>query len=152
VLELAIKSVFDTIDGELLLRALRRPTDGTWGLLDIERWLKAPVSRPDGTLVTRNQGTPQGAVISPLRAHVFLHEVFDGWMTGHDPDSPFERYADDSIGHCGSEEPARALKDALAQRVAQGRRALHPHKTRLGYGKEANRRGRYPDQRFDFLG
>lgn len=152
VLDLDIKSFFDTIDWELLLRALRRHTDCKWVLLYIERWLKAPVSMPDGTLVTRNQGTPQGAVISPLLANLFLHYVCDGWMTRHYPDIPFERDADDIICHGGSEEQARALKDALAQRFAQWRLALHPHKTRIVSCKDANRRGRYPDQRFDFLG
>lgn len=152
VLDLDIKSFFDTIDWELLLRVLRRHTDCPWVLLYIERWLKAPVSMPDGTLVKRNQGTPQGAVISPLLANLFLHYVFDDWMTRHYPDIPFERYADDIICHCGSEEHARALKDALVQRFAQWYLALHPHKTKIVYCKDANRRGSYPDQRFDFLG
>jgi len=105
---------------------------------------------PDGTLVQRDQGTPQGAVSIPLLANVFLDEVFDGWMTRQYPDIPFERYADDIICHCGSEEPARALKDALAQRFAQWCLALHPHKTRIVYCKYANRRGSYPEHRFDF--
>jgi group II intron reverse transcriptase/maturase len=152
VLDLDLKSYFDTIDWELLLRALRRHTDCKWVLLYIERWLKAPVSMPDGTLVERKQGTPQGGVISPLLANLFLHYVFDCWMARHYPDIPFERYADDIICHCVSEEQARALKDALAQRFAQCRLALHPHKTRIVYCKDANRRGSYPKQRFDFLG
>lgn len=152
VLDLDLKSFFDTIDWELLLRTRRRHTECPGVLLYIERWLKAPVSMPDGTWVERNQGTPQGAVISPLLANVFLHEAFDCWMTKHYSDIPFERYADDIICHCGSERQARALKDALAQRCAQCRLALHPHKTRIVYGKDANRRGSYPEQRFDFLG
>jgi|CXWL01.1.fsa_nt_gi hypothetical protein len=107
---------------------------------------------PDGTLVQRNQRTPQEAVISPLPANVFLHEVFDCWMTRQYPDIPFERDADDIICHGRSEEQARALQDGLAQRFAQWRLALHPHKTRIVSCKDANRRGSYPDQRFDFLG
>jgi group II intron reverse transcriptase/maturase len=152
VLDLDIKSFFDTIDWQLLLRALRRHTDCKWVLLYIERWLKAPVSMPDGTLVERNQGTPQGAVISPLLANLFLHYAFDCWMARHYPDIPFERYADDIICHCASEEQARGLKAALAQRFAQCGLALHPHKTRIVYCKDANRRGSYPEQCFDFLG
>jgi group II intron reverse transcriptase/maturase len=152
VLDLDIKSFFDTIDWELLLRALRRHTDCKWVLLYVERWLKAPVCMPDGTLVKRNQGTPQGAVISPLLANLFLHYAFDCWMAKHYPDIPFERYADDIICHCVSEEQARALKDALAKRLAQCRLTLHPDKTRIVYCKDANRRGNYPEQRFDFLG
>lgn len=121
-------------------------------LLYIERWLKVPVSMPDGTLVTRNQGTPQGAVISSLRANLFLHAVFDGWMTRHYPDIPFERYADDILYHWVSEAQARALRDALGQRLMQWHLELHPHKTTIVYCKDGNRRGSYADQRFDFLG
>jgi len=104
------------------------------------------------TLVTRNQGTPQGAVLSLVLANLLLHDVFDGWMTRHYPDIPFERYADDIICHCKSEEQARALKDVLAQRLRQWHLELHPHKTTIVYCRDANRRGRYPEQRFDFLG
>ena len=119
VLDLDLKSFFETIDWELLLRVLRRHTDCTWVLLYVERWLRAPVCMPDGTLAERKQGTPQGAVISPLLANLFLHAAFDRWMAVQHPDIPFERYADDIICHCKSEEQARALKDALAQRFAQ---------------------------------
>jgi group II intron reverse transcriptase/maturase len=152
VVDLDIKSFFDTIDWEFLVRALRRHTDCKWVLLYIERWLKAPVCMADGTLVKRNQGTPQGAVISPLLANLFLHYGFDCWMTKHYPDIPFERYADDIICHCASEAQAHALKEALVQRLAQCRLELHPHKTKIVYCKDANRRGSYPEQQFDFLG
>ena len=152
VLDLDIKSFFETIDWELLGGVLRRYTDCKWVLLYIERWLKAPVRMPDGRLVERTQGTPQGAVISPLLANVFLHEVFDGWMTRQYPGIPFERYADDIICHCGSEAQARALREALGQRVIQWHLELHPHKTTIVYCKDANRRGSYPAHRVDFLG
>ena len=152
VLDLDIKSFFETIDWELLLRALRRHTDCKWVLLYIERWLKAPVCMPDGTLAERSQGTPQGAVISPLLANLFLHYAFDRWMAEKHPDIPFERYADDIICHCVSEAQARSLRDALGQRLMQCHLELHPHKTKIVYCKDANRRGGYPEQRFDFLG
>jgi RNA-directed DNA polymerase len=73
VLDLDIKGFFDNIDWELLMRAVRRHTDSPWVLLYIERWLKAPVSMPDGTLISREKGTPQGAVVSPILANLFLH-------------------------------------------------------------------------------
>jgi len=152
LLDLDIRSFFDTIDWELLGGVLRRYTDCKWVLLYIERWLKAPVRMPDGRLVERKQGTPQGAVISPLLANVFLHEVFDGWMTRQYPGIPFERYADDIICHCGSEAQARALRVALEQRLIQWHLELHPHKTKIVYCKDANRRGSYPEHRVDFLG
>lgn len=152
VLDLDIKSFFDTIKWELLLRALRRHTDCKWALLYIERWLKAPVHMPDGTLVERTQGTPQGAVVSPLMANLFLHYAFDRWMTEHHTNIPFERYADDIICHCKSEAEARTLKERLESRFMQCGLTLHPQKTRIVYCKDANRRGSYPERRFDFLG
>jgi retron-type reverse transcriptase len=100
VLDLDIKGFFDNIDWELLMRAVRRHTDCAWVLLYIERWLKAPVSMPDGTLVSREKGTPQGAVVSPILANLFLHYAFDRWMKENNLDIPFERYADDAICHC----------------------------------------------------
>jgi RNA-directed DNA polymerase len=152
VLDLDIKSFFDEIDWGLLLRAVRRHTDCKWVLLYIKRWLKAPVSMPEGTLVDRTRGTPQGAVVSPVMANLFLHYAFDRWMRGHHPDIPFERYADDVICHCRSEAQARALREALEQRFAECKLQLHPQKTKIVYCKDANRRGSYPQQQFDFLG
>jgi RNA-directed DNA polymerase len=95
VLDLDVKGFFDNIDWELLMRAVRRHTDCTWVLLYLERWLRAPVSMPDGTLVSQEKGTPQGAVVSPVLANLFLHYAFDRWMKEHYPEIPFERYADD---------------------------------------------------------
>lgn len=152
VLDLDIKRFFDSIDWALLLRVVRRHTQCPWVLLYIERWLKAPVGMPDGTLVERSQGTPQGAVISPLLANLFLHDAFDRWMAAQYAGIPFERYADDIICHCRNEAQARALRDALGQRLRQWHLELHPHKTKIVYCKDANRRGRYHEQRFDFLG
>jgi group II intron reverse transcriptase/maturase len=86
VLDLDIKSFFDEIDWELLMRAVRRHTDCKWVLLYLERWLKAPVSMPDGTLVGRERGTPQRAVVSPVLANLFLHYAFDRWMRREYPD------------------------------------------------------------------
>ena len=95
VLDLDISSFFDTIKHELLLKALRHHTDCRWILLYVERWLTAPVQLPGGILQERKEGTPQGGVISPLLANLFLHYVFDRWLRTHYPLFPFERYADD---------------------------------------------------------
>jgi group II intron reverse transcriptase/maturase len=152
VLDLDIKGFFDNIDWELLMRAVRRHTDSPWVLLYIERWLKAPVSMPDGTLVDREKGTPQGAVVSPILANLFLHYAFDRWMKTNYPNVPFERYADDAICHCRSEAQSRSLRRALEARLAECKLELHPQKTKIVYCKDANRRGSYPEQRFDFLG
>ena len=99
----------DSIDWELLLKAVRQHTDCPWVLLYVERWLKAPVQMEDGSVVPRTAGTPQGGVISPLLANLFLHYAFDTWMARNYPHSPFERYADDAICHCQSAKEARAL-------------------------------------------
>ena len=152
VIDLDIRSFFDEIDRELLMRAVRRHTDCAWVLLYIERWLQAPVSMPDGTLVNREKGTPQGSVVSPILANLFLHYAFDTWMRRKYPACPFERYADDAIIHCDSEHQARQLLDMLRQRFAECGLELHPQKTRIVYCQDANRQGKYPEVQFDFLG
>jgi group II intron reverse transcriptase/maturase len=152
VLDIDVRSYFDSIDWKLLLKAVRRHTDCRWVLLYIERWLKAPVQMEDGNIVPRQAGTPQGGVISPILANLFLHYAFDMWMERTYPHIPFERYADDAICHCKSAEEAQALRDALAERLAACKLVLHPEKTKIVYCKDANRRGNYPNQSFDFLG
>ncbi len=152
VLELDIRAFFDNLSHELLLRALRRHTDCKWVLLYVERWLKAPVQLDDGSLEARDQGTPQGGVVSPLLSNLFLHYVFDRWMHKHYPDIPFERYADDGICHCKTLAQAQQLRAALERRFAECHLELHPQKTRVVYCKDDDRRGTYPDHSFDFLG
>ena len=152
VLDLDVKGYFDSIDWELMLKAVRQHTDCRWVLLYVERWLKAPVQMEDGSVVPRTAGTPQGGVISPLLANLFLHYAFDMWMARTYPHIPFERYADDAICHCRSAEEARALWSAIADRFAVCKLVLHPDKTKIVYCKDANRGGDFPNIRFDFLG
>lgn len=157
VLDLDIKGFFDTIDWELMLKAVRTHTDCPWVLLYVERWLRAPVyvkngQAEEGVVVERTAGTPQGGVISPLLANLFLHYVFDMWMGRAFPHIPFERYADDVICHCRTEEEAQALWRAIADRFASCKLVLHPEKTKIVYCKDVNRRGDYRNIHFDFLG
>jgi group II intron reverse transcriptase/maturase len=152
VLDLDIQGFFDSIDHELMMRAVRKHTDCPWVLLYIERWLKAPVQMADGTQVKRGKGTPQGGVVSPLLANLFLHYTFDMWMRQNHPDIPFERYADDAVCHCRSEKQAQSLRKELEQRFAQCRLELHPQKTKIVYCKDDDRRGNYPHEKLDFLG
>jgi RNA-directed DNA polymerase len=152
VLDVDIEAFFDSIDHELLLRAVRRHTDCPWVRLYVERWLKAPMQREDGTIEPREAGTPQGGVVSPILANLFLHHAFDRWMARTRPAVPFERYADDAICHCRTREEAEALRAALEERLAACRLVLHPQKTRIVYCKDTNRGGTYPDVTFDFLG
>ena len=152
VVDIDIKGFFDNIDHELLLKALRKHTDCRWVLLYVERWLRAPAMLDDGSLVERDKGTPQGGVISPLLANLFLHYVFDVWLGKHFTGVPFERYADDIVCHCRSEQEALALRRVLERRFADCGLQLHPEKTKLVYCKDSNRKGDYPVHQFDFLG
>jgi group II intron reverse transcriptase/maturase len=152
VLDLDIKAFFETIDHGLLMRAIRRHTTCAWVLLYIERWLRAPAQLADGSLIERTSGTPQGGVVSPLLANLYLHYAFDLWMAREHRGVPFERYADDVICHCRSEAQAVRLKTSIEQRFAACRLELHPQKTRIAYCKDDRRRGFYPVVSFDFLG
>lgn len=152
VVDLDIKGFFDSIDWELLLRALRKYAPNRWVILYVERWLKAPAMEEDGNLVQRERGTPQGGVISPLLANLFLHFAFDLWMARAFPGVPFERYADDAICHCRSEAEALDVRQALEKRFSECGLALHAEKTKIVYCKDTNRRKNYPVIHFVFLG
>ena len=121
-------------------------------VLYIERWLKAPVQEEDGQLVPREKGTPQGGVISPLLANLFLHYAFDRWMAKQYPQMPFERFADDAIVHCRTEAEAQEVRAAIAARLQECGLELHPEKTKVVYCKDDDRRRTYPNEKFDFLG
>ena len=152
VLDMDIKAFFDTIDHTLLMRAIDKHVKVKWQRLYIERWLKVPVEYPDGWLESRERGTPQGGVISPLLANLFLHYAFDLWMKIHKPSIEFERYADDIICHCKSEVMARRLKWELTERFKACGLALHPDKTKIIYCKSSYYKQEYPEISFDFLG
>ena len=152
VLDLDIKAFFETIDHGLLMRAVRRHTTCRWVLLYIERWLRAPTQLADGSLIERTEGTPQGGVVSPILANLYLHYAFDLWMVREFPGIPFERYADDAICHCRSEVQAERLKDAIARRLVACFLTLHRQKTKIAYCRDDRRKGAYPTMQFDFLG
>lgn len=152
VVEFDIKGLFDNIDHELLLRVVRKHVTYKWALLYIERWLRAPMMQEDGTTIERNRGTPQGGVVSPILANAFLHYAFDLWMTRTYPGLLWCRYADDGLVHCRSEQEALAIKAALQTRLAECHLELHPTKTKIVYCKDAKRKHKYPNVKFDFLG
>lgn len=152
VIDLDIRSFFDSIPHDLVERAVARHTDIPWVRLYIARWLRAPVQRPDGTLEARTKGTPQGGVVSPLLANLFLHYAFDLWIQRTFPGVHFERYADDAIVHCGSERQAKAVLESIRDRFVQCGLELHPTKTRIVYCKDDDRPGTYEHVAFDFLG
>ena len=151
VLEFDIKGLFDNIDHELLLSAVRKHVKCKWALLYIERWLTAPMEQ-DGNRIERTRGTPQGGVVSPILSNLFLHYTFDLWMKRTHPDLPWCRYADDGLVHCRTEQEAEALKAELQARLEACRLQMHPTKTKIVYCKDGKRRGRYPNVTLDFLG
>ncbi len=152
VIDLDIKGFFDTIDHSLMMRAVRKHTQCEWLLLYIERWLKVPMINGDGKVLKRDEGTPQGGVISPLLANLFLHHVFDLWMQQEFPDIPFARYADDVVVHCVSEKQALFIRDRINQRMNSCKLELHPGKTKIVYCRDGKYRKTYPNTKFDFLG
>jgi RNA-directed DNA polymerase len=152
VLEFDIKGLFDNIDHSLLLLAVRKHVTCPWALLYIERWLTAPMLGEDGDLIERTHGTPQGGVVSPVLANLFLHYTFDLWMARSFPHLRWCRYADDGLVHCRTEEEARAVWDALNSRMADCRLELHPTKTKIVYCKDGRRKGQFENVAFDFLG
>jgi RNA-directed DNA polymerase len=152
VLDIDIQKFFDTIDHDLMMKAVRHHCEEKWMVMYIERWLKAPVRHGDGSTEEPERGTPQGGVISPLLANLYLHYTFDTWMEREFPEVKFERYADDAVIHCKTEEQAEAIRQSLAERLKECGLTLHPKKTKIVYCKDGTRRRSYPEQRFKFLG
>ncbi len=152
VLDLDIKGFFDNISHELMMRAVRKHAREKWVVLYIERWLKAPAQDEHGGLTPRDKGTPQGGVISPLLANLFLHYAFDQWMARQHPDLPFERYADDAIVHCRSREEAERVREEITRRLAECELELNAQKTKIVYCKDEDRRGNHEHEKFTFLG
>jgi retron-type reverse transcriptase len=149
VIDLDVRAFFDNLDHALVLRAVGKYTQNRWILLYVERWLQAPVQLEDGTLVPRTKGTPQGGVVSPLLANIFLHLSFDDWMRSTHPDVPFERYADDIVAHCKSEEHTQHVLCSIKRRLERCRLEVHPDKTRIVYFKDDDRKGGYPNEKFN---
>jgi len=154
VIDLDIQGFFDNVPHDPILRAVDKHTDQPWVLLYVHRWLVAPIQQPNGTLVTRDRGTPQGSAISPLLTNLFMHYAFDMWLAREQPKSRFERYCDDAVVHCASEEQADYVRSRIADRLATFGLRLHPEKTRIVYCHQDGRPGLdHPvDTEFTFLG
>ena len=152
VIDLDVQKFFDSVDWELVVKAVQAHTDLPWVVLYVKRWLAAPIQLPDGTLQQRDRGTPQGSAISPLLANLFLHYAFDMWMALEFPSVPFERFADDAVVHCVSESQARRVQEAIAHRLESVGLRLHPDKTRIVYCQDGNRQGSSEHMSFTFLG
>ena len=151
VIDVDIKGFFDSISHEIMLGQLQQHTVEKWVLLYAERWLKAGMQQKDGSIITRVKGTPQGGVISPLLANLYLHHGFDKWMDEQHPQHPFERYADDIVIHCSSKEEAESLLEKLKVRMEQYELELHPGKTKIVYCKNYQRNETHENNSFTFL-
>lgn len=153
VIDLDIKGFFDNIDHGKLMLAVKRHVPENWVNLYIERWLEAPVLTISGELVRKQgKGTPQGGVISPLLANLFLHYAFDKWLENKDKNVRFARYADDVIIHCKSKAHAERVLRSTNQRMGSVGLELHPQKTKIVYCRDHRRKEKYPTVKFDFLG
>ncbi len=152
VVDLDIKGFFDNINHELLMKAVRFHTKEKWIILYVERWLKADVMKGEGEIEKRTKGTPQGGVISPLLANLFLHYTFDKWMERVFPRVEFERYADDCIIHCCSEKQAIFIRNIIEKRFKFCGLELHSEKTKIVYCKDCQRPREYGNVEFTFLG
>ena len=151
VIDVDIKGFFDNISHVLMMELLKQHTQENWVLLYAERWLKAGVEQEDGSIIARTKGTPQGGVISPLFANIYLHHAFDKWMDECNMHNPFERYADDIVIHCHSKEEAEELLAKLSNRMQQFELTLHSEKTKIVYCKNYKRTETHEQESFTFL-
>lgn len=153
VVDMDISRFFDEIDHNLMLKAVVKVLDEAWVLRYIERWLEAPMQREDGVLEPRNgRGTPQGGVISPLLANLYLHFSLDLWLSRNYPQVAFVRYADDVVIHCYSQEQAKQVLEAMEHRLSEVKLRIKPEKTHIVYCKNWKRRQTHETTKFDFLG
>jgi group II intron reverse transcriptase/maturase len=148
-----ISSFFDKMSHELLQKAIERHVQEKWAKMYITRWLQAPIGDRKGIIRFRDgKGTPQGGVISPLLANLFLHYAFDRWFERAYPDLGFVRYADDIIVHCNGQWEAEQVLIAIRKRLGECRLQLNEQKTKIVYCKKDHRKEKFKTVKFDFLG
>jgi RNA-directed DNA polymerase len=152
VLDLDVQKFFDSVDHDLMVRAVEVNTDQKWVVLYVKRWLKAPIRMLDGRLEERDRGTPQGSAVSPVLANLFMHYAFDSWLEREFPTVEFERFADDAVVHCVTERQAQEVRAALSERLESVGLRLHPDKTKVVYCKDRKRHLEYAQTSFTFLG
>jgi len=152
VLDLDVAKFFDSVDHDLMIKAVEANTAQKWVVLYVRRWLTAPMQMPDGTVMARERGTPQGSAVSPVLANLYLHYAVDAWLAREWPTVQFERFADDAVVHCATERQAMQVQASLADRLDSVGLRLHPDKTKIVYCRDSNRRRKFVHTSFTFLG
>ena len=153
VLDMDISKFFDEVDHDLTLKAVSHVIEEKWVLMYVERWLKMPVQKQDGTVEPKQgKGTPQGGVISPLLANLYLHFAMDKWLSNHYPTVRFVRYADYVVIHCSTHQQAEQVKEALINRLAEVKLKVNESKTHIAYCKDYSRKESHEKVKFEFLG
>jgi RNA-directed DNA polymerase len=153
VIDMDIQKFFDEIDHKLMLKAVTHVLEEKWVRMYVERWLEMPIQKKDGTIEQRNgKGTPQGGVISPILANLYLHFTLDAWLNKHYPEVSFVRYADDVVIHCNTEEQAEEVLEAIKQRLKEVKLEIKQEKTHIAYCKDYRRKLKHGTVKFEFLG
>ena len=153
VVDLDISNFFGELDHSLLQKAVEAMIQEKWVMMYVDRWLKAKIERADGTQYsTEGKGTPQGGVISPLLANLYLHFSLDEWLRQNYPTVRFVSYADDIVVHCKSEAEAKAVMQAIQQRLSEVKLRLNETKSKIVYCKDYRRKGKHEQVQFGFLG
>lgn len=152
LIEFDIKGMFDNIDHNLLMKAVRKHTANKWVLLYIQRWLDADIQLEDGTKIKRLSGVPQGDVVSPILSNLFMHYSFDVWMRREYPSIKWARYADDGVIHCVSKNQAQLILSQLEQRLKICKLEIKHTKTKIIYCQDGKRKENHENVSFTFLG
>lgn len=152
VVDLDIKGFFNNIDHALLMKAIDKHLTKGWERFYVKRWLETDIQHSDGTRTKQMTGTPQGGVVSPLLANLFLHYAFDKWIRKYYPNIQFIRYADDIVVHCHSRQEAEVILNKITERLKECQLELNPTKTKIVYCGVAKGKFDYPNRSFDFLG
>ncbi len=153
VIDLDISKFFDEISHELMLRAVEHVIEDKWVSMYVKRWLEMKIVNKEGEENNRGgKGTPQGGVISPLLANLYLHFSLDKWLEKNYEQVRFVRYADDMVLHCQSNQEAEELVQAIKQRLATVELRLNEEKTKIVYCKDYRRTEDYSKVQFGFLG
>jgi group II intron reverse transcriptase/maturase len=153
VVDLDIKNFFGELDHELLRKGLAAMIEDRWVMMYVDRWLGAKIERADGTQYSNEgKGTPQGGVISPLLANLYLHFALDSWLECTFPSIEFVRYADDVVIHCSSEQEAKTVLAAIEERLAAVKLGLNKAKSKIVYCKDYRRKRESTNVQFGFLG